>query len=609
MTVRPLILLVASLSLGACASLQPTGPASSGAAQTGAAQDDPTVLAVRALDRAAQLSGQERLDALETAAWAATQANNNELLSQAIELYPDALLSVERKAAFDTYVALLATRSGDAPGALEILSGAAKPERPRVLGDYWLAQALTYQQLDDGEAATLMLVRRGPQLSAEDRELNNERIWMLQLETSRFLFEDGGSRYDATTQGWLELGRLARQFWTDEADLEAAMNQWQSRFPGHPASTIYWPQARDIALQTLRSAVRNVALLLPTSGRLSGAGQAVRDGFLAAYFGADAAQLTIRIHDTGDNAVAAYEQAVAAGAELIVGPLDKAQVEAVIARNAGRLPILALNYLNQPAAAPGVLEFGLAPEDDAASVARLAAADSHTRAIALVSDDDWGERSLQAFSAAFAESGGQLLDSGIFRGGPRDYPDTIKSLLRLEDSRARAASLQRLIGEELDAQPTRRQDADFLFLAANPSQGRQLRPQFKFYFAADLPIYASDRIYAGSPNPGLDKDLDGVRFCTLPWLLDSSETWRSRRQAIAGAWPQQAERYARLYALGNDAYLLASGLRNANWTQLPPIAGATGELMVKDQRIERHLPCARFVGGQPVSHAPAADRG
>ncbi len=563
--------------------------------------------AVMALDEAAMSDGATRIAKLETAAWSAARGEAPELIQQALTLYPSSPLSTEQQATKQVYQALLAALQENPAQALELISTSMRPSRPRPLGDYLLAQALAYRLLDDGDAATLMLVRREAQLDATLRQTNHARIWSLQQETSRFLLADPTIRYDATTQGWLELGQIARRFWTDETSIYDALAQWQRSFPGHPASAEYLSVTEQTALTTLRSAVRRIALLLPTSGRLSEAAKAVRDGFIAAHFADTATPLDVRIYDTGKDALDAYDQAVADGAELIVGPLDKQQVEAVVEYNGNRLPILALNYRDQSGQNSAVLEFGLSPEDDARSAALRALDDGLTHAIALVSDDEWGQRSLQAFRETFMAGGGVLLDASFFSGGPREYQTTIKALLRLQESAARFEAIQRLVGEELDTAPVRRQDAQLVYLAATPTQGRQIRPQLRYYHAEDLPIYSGGRIYAGTPDPRQDKDLNGVQFCAMPWLLGNSETWRNRRAEVTQAWPGRARRYERLYAMGNDAYLLASKLRNANWSQLPLIPGATGELSRDQQRIVRTLPCTRFVSGVPQVHV-APDR-
>ncbi len=70
-----------------------------------------------------------------------------------------------------------------------------------------------------------------------------------------------------------------------------------------------------------------IALLLPLRGVYAESGQAIRDGFLAVYYQSladDAAAPTIRIVDTGSgDIVSLYHQAIAQGANVVVGPLSK----------------------------------------------------------------------------------------------------------------------------------------------------------------------------------------------------------------------------------------------------------------------------------------------
>ena len=117
-----------------------------------------------------------------------------------------------------------------------------------------------------------------------------------------------------------------------------------------------------------------VALLLPSAGALKAVAQPIRDGFLAAYFADSNPQRPqVRTYDSGDTpqqAVAAYQQAVADGADRVVGPLRRDAVSAVFAQ--GRLPVPVLT-LNQPehgeVPPPGSAAFGLTPDTEAAQAA------------------------------------------------------------------------------------------------------------------------------------------------------------------------------------------------------------------------------------------------
>ena len=96
--------------------------------------------------------------------------------------------------------------------------------------------------------------------------------------------------------------------------------------PNQAVGTLVPGQNNAVAREGYRAAHR-IALLLPTAGVLKGVAQPIRDGFLAAYFGDENPQRPeVRTYDSGDTpqqAVDAYRQAVADGAERIVGAATK----------------------------------------------------------------------------------------------------------------------------------------------------------------------------------------------------------------------------------------------------------------------------------------------
>src|SRR5205823_5983563 len=66
----------------------------------------------------------------------------------------------------------------------------------------------------------------------------------------------------------------------------------------------------------------------------------------------------------------------------------------------------------------------------------------------------------------------------------------------------------------------RRQDADMIFMIAPPEYARQIKPLLNYYYAGNLPIYATSHVYQGIPNAALDNDLNGIQFCDMPWTIN-----------------------------------------------------------------------------------------
>jgi outer membrane PBP1 activator LpoA protein len=342
-----------------------------------------------------------------------------------------------------------------------------------------------------------------------------------------------------------------------------------------------------------------MALLLPLSGAQAAVAAAVRDGFLAAYLGdarPNRPAITI-LDEERPGARAAYESAVAAGAGTVVGPLLKDSVMAVLP-TAGAVPTLALNHVDAAVPTPGSFyQFALAPEDEARAVAERAAGEGLLRALALVPDNEWGRRMLTAFMPALEQRGGIVLGYRFYDPAATDFTAQIQRLLLLDESRRRHRALSAYLGVATEFEPRRRTDVDFIFLPANAAAGRLIRPQLRFLYAGDIPTYSTSAIYA-APSDG-DSDLDGIRFTDAPALIGSDPRALALRAALERHWPGGAVGRMRFYAMGFDAYHLATGIGSSAFGDSFGLSGALS--MDPARRIHRRMPWAEFRGGRIVA--------
>ncbi|MEN8206734.1 MAG: penicillin-binding protein activator [Pseudomonadota bacterium] len=406
--------------------------------------------------------------------------------------------------------------------------------------------------------------------------------------------------------GWMELVELSRLYLQQPEALAEVTPHWQQRYPGHPATQAFIPKLLDnmsLAGQT----PEQIALLLPLNGKLAEAAGAIRDGVLAAYYDVPdtAAQPRLQVYDSGDTAettLTAYQQAVLDGAQFVIGPLRKEAVQALAMQQQLAVPVLALNQLEEQALPNlSLFQFGLAPEDEAREAARLAWREGYTRTIALLPENEWGERVYAAFADEWLKLGGEILDTRRYDISKTDHGKIISGSLNLDSSKARHQQLTRQLGMALEFEPRRRRDIDFFFLIAAPNQARLIRPQLRFYRASSLPVYATSRVYSGQSNAAQDADMDGIIFCDMPWTLDKDGSWQHLQQTINDFWPADAGRYARLYALGIDAYRLVPYLGKVNGSIFGAYRGVTGNLTLLNQgHISRTLRCAEFRQGLPV---------
>ncbi len=444
-----------------------------------------------------------------------------------------------------------------------------------------------------------------PLLPAQDTRRiheNQTRIWQALLRLSAPALEQLRLAPPPDVfSGWLELALIARRAEEHPQDVTRQVEAWRKRYPAHPAMQDIIDSLLARRLEERRRPA-TIALLLPHEGPPARAAAALRDGFLAAHYQRSRSDYrpTIRIYDSGRNAASAmtaYEQAVRDGADFIVGPLRKEAVNELAGRPRLPVPTLSLNYSSDGHPPTELFQFGLAPEDEARQVAERAWLEGNNQALALLPEGPWGERLLEAFRATWEELGGTLLEVQFYPPRDNDFSQPIQALLNLDESLERRRRLEKLIGQSLKFEPRRRRDADFVFLGAFPRQARLIRPQLKFHYASQLPVYATSHIFTGRRDRAADRDMDDIVFCDIPWVLGDPPPLK---KTIERLWPEQAGQYTRFYALGVDAYRIIPFLDNLRAYRYERFAGQTGALYLdRDNRIFRELAWARFRGGIP----------
>jgi outer membrane PBP1 activator LpoA protein len=343
-------------------------------------------------------------------------------------------------------------------------------------------------------------------------------------------------------------------------------------------------------------------LLLPLSNSLAGAGQAILDGFLAAQYqatdnGWESQQLLILDMDRYPDVNDAYRAAVERGAELVIGPLAREELDQwVPPLTADAVPLLALNWMEQqPADAEPIYQLALAPEDEARQIAELAFDEGARQALLIRPAGAWGDAVSGAFVERWLELRGELRSSAIY-SDRNDYSSSIKTALNLGESEARAERIRQLMGSRVEFTPRRRQDIDSVFLlSGQPAEARSIKPLVAFHYAADLPVYSTSQVFSGQPNPQRDRDLNGVRLLQMPWLLEQG----SLQQTINASGSN--ETLADMYAMGADAFLLHWRLGQLRASTSNSLRGHTGLLSMDERgRIHRQLLAATFSDGVPV---------
>lgn len=498
----------------------------------------------------------------------------------------------------------IALSMGDGKEALRWLSGDytylldGLPMATQV--DIGLKRAQAHEISGNPLAAARERIFIAPVLSEDAWLLNHNQIWFdLQLVDQSQLRMLAARESSPDLRGWLQLSLISLQQSNDLYGLLAEIARWQQRWPNHPAA-VRPPASLSALAELAASQPRQVAVLLPLSGRLQAASNAIRNGLLAAWYQARNEQQPLpelAFYDTAlaDDIVSLYRQAVSEGAELVIGPLEKNKVTRLAAQPSLSVPVLALNYLDKGAVAPSdFYQFGLAPEDEAVQIANDVWQQGFRSVLVIAPQSDQGVRVSDAFIEQWQLQGGALTGKVLFNQ-PDQYLSAVKQALNVQLSEQRHARMQRLLDTELEFAARRRQDVDLVFMHAFPAQARQLKPILNYQRATEVPVVATSFIYSGAVKAERDKDLNGVQFLDMPWRLQPEGLYVE----LTEVFPESSATYQNLTALGVDAYRLHPRLAQMIAYADVRIAAATGSVsMTSAGKIQRRLNWAIIDNGR-----------
>lgn len=316
-----------------------------------------------------------------------------------------------------------------------------------------------------------------------------------------------------------------------------------------------------------------LAALLPLSGPAAVAGKSVRDGLLAGYYGENRRRPELRFYDTAASGgvVAAFRRAHEDGAQMLVGPLIRDDVDAIFNLPELDLPMVALNRGSAPPP-PGSTAFALAPEDEGTAAAERLLNRGQRRVLVVTQSDDAARRALGAFRERLVAGGGEIIgEVAVSEGNPDFVP-----------------ALQRGMGGS-------RPDALFLTLKAAPA--RLLSSQMDLAGLLGVPRVGTSLILSGA-NLRMDTELDGIEYPELPWLLGLRGSTPDP-DTIGRTLPTTQGGGARLFAFGMDAWKLVAQLDQLTRDPAAVVRGNTGELQIDGfGTIVRRPAWAVFSGGR-----------
>lgn len=457
---------------------------------------------------------------------------------------------------------------------------------------------------------------------AQANEVNNT-IWQvlqpMHEQTIKTFTQDAKSPVFA---GWLQLAYIAKHYAVDPTQLVRYLGEWQKQNPYHPAAAKL-PADLDRALNAKPFTPKNIAVLLPLTGPRANAANAIRQGILASYMAKQNDQVAVNFYDTANDAASAYQQALMAGAEFIIGPLLPTEIEQLQVMNAANtaatnavanaanpdktantvaaapaapVPQLFLNQVDKFTPDPNKFYFALSPAQEAADAAEHLYQDGVTMPLLLASNDALGKRMAESFIQAWKKKSDNVVEVYYYDGGDQ-MKTTVQDALGVRDSQARIARIKELLGNSVQADFRSRQDIDAIYMISTPQDLTLLKAFIDVNFSVftqPVPLYTSSRSRVENESTQTAQDLNNLTLSDAPWLMQNGEENLMVNTLFSG-WNNSQKR---LFVMGYDAMDLIGRLAQMRSFTGYQFNGRSGALSVSpDGIVNRQLSWGRYQRG------------
>jgi len=306
---------------------------------------------------------------------------------------------------------------------------------------------------------------------------------------------------------------------------------------------------------------KTVAMLLPLTGQAAGLGRAMQEAAMLATYDLAGDDVMLRFYDSGgtpEGANYAARQALAEGAQLILGPLFGAEAREVgpVAAQAG-INVLAFSN-DRSVAGPNVNILGFLPEAQVIRVVAFARTRQIERFAVIAPNNDYGAAVINGLRLALEAYGGLLTEVALYDPGTEDLTPTVRTLAHY-DSRRRA-QIQQLQGKndaaskaalrQLQDQIAAEMNFDAVLIAESGARLRALAPLLPYYDIDPAKIRFLGTAQWDEPGLGTEPALVGAWYAAAP--PDARAAFDKRYEEIF------KRRAPRLAALAYDAAALAA---------------------------------------------------
>ena len=411
-----------------------------------------------------------------------------------------------------------------------------------------------------------------------------DAIWQQLCQLSQWQHQQLIKMAPPKIKGWSRLLTFANKFGDDDDRFQRYLSQWQREYNTHPAQ--YVVTQLQLIEPALINENKNIAIIIPLSGKQERAGKVAQQGILAAYDTNSGAALHFIDSTTLDMSTLALQLADL-NIDYVIGPLLKDNVKKYLSQEALTLPTLLLNIPATMALKPYQVALSMRPEDEAIQSATTLSRQHYKQPIILSHQDKASRRIAKTFSQQWQHITGQQPET-VFFNNDEKMQSQLKASLGVDLSQQRTKELDRRIKYSIKSELRNRRDIDMIYIVGLPLETKLLKPYIDVNispFADIIPVYASSRSHSAKSDRSDNRDLSGLTFTEMPWQLASKQQNAALVAEAKKLWPNRSDSLQTIFAMGFDSLSLVdkiSSMKNKTYVRH---YGQTGILQLGDDNI------------------------
>ncbi|MDN3380132.1 MULTISPECIES: penicillin-binding protein activator [unclassified Pseudoalteromonas] len=426
----------------------------------------------------------------------------------------------------------------------------------------------------------------------------NKALWQNLQQLSSYALERF-NRGSVVQQGWVNLALYHQVYLGAPVELDQAINNWQRRYPTHPAMAVLPKRAAElIAIEPVN--IERLVVLLPQSGANERLGDALKAGVLGAL---DNSNITETVFLDEMLTTTELETKLAElKPNFVIGPLLKANIDKLANnRTLVNYPVLHLNSFEGQRVSSQHFFFALNPEHEVQQALEHFLTQGYQKPMILAPNSSAGQRLVDFFNMQWQRYSETKPQVGLY-SSKKDMPKTIAGLLEVDKSKERITTVKSLFKQEVESETRSRRDIDVIYILGDAIETRLIKPYLDVNvstFVERIPLYASSKSHSKQIDRTDKGDLDGLYFTELPWMLSGQVSNQALRQQYNSLWPEQADISQRLFAMAYDSVAMLSDITQLSMIPGKQYTGLTGQLSIaSDGQINRQLKWAQYKNKQ-----------